>query len=72
MIPVAALVLCVPFFFMSVFVGGFIARRLLASRAPAQVRSWSWRANLASYGAIVALGTAALLYSTLTRGGTTA
>jgi len=72
MIPVAALVLCVPFFFMSVFVEAFIARRLLASHAPAHVRSWSWRANLASYGAIVALGAAALLYSTLTRGGTTA
>ena len=71
MIPVAALVLCVPFFFMSVFVEAFIARRLLASHAPAHVRSWSWRANLASYGAIVALGAAALLYSTLTRGGTT-
>ncbi|MBI4271066.1 MAG: hypothetical protein HY615_12080 [Candidatus Rokubacteria bacterium] len=72
MIPVAALVLCVPFFFMSVFVEAFIARRLLASHAPAHVRSWSWRANLASYGAIVALGAAGLLYSTLTRGGTTA
>lgn len=50
----AALVLCVPFCFMSVFVERFVVLRMQPDAPPAAVRRWSWRANLWTYGGIVA------------------
>jgi hypothetical protein len=53
LIPAAAIVLCIPFFFVSVYLEYQVARRVLKEIGPERVRHWSWRANLATYGAIV-------------------
>ncbi len=60
MIPTAAAVLCVPFFFMSVFVEEMSARRFVPKESHPLLRRWSWIANSLSYGCIV-LGLLGLL-----------
>ncbi|HEY9774990.1 MAG TPA: hypothetical protein V6C81_14595 [Planktothrix sp.] len=54
MLPVAALVMCVPFFFISVWIEYFVAvlfeKELEHKKA---VLSWAWKANLISYALIV-------------------
>ncbi len=52
MIPTAA-VLCVPFFFMSVFVEELSARRFVEKKSHPLLRRWSWIANSLTYGCIV-------------------
>lgn len=52
-IDVAAMVLCVPFYFMSVWVEARVARRLLPSATDESVRRWSRQANLLSYSLIL-------------------
>ncbi len=53
MIPTAAAVLCVPFFFMSVFVEELSARRFVEKKSHLLLRRWSWIANSLTYGCIV-------------------
>ena len=60
LVPAAALVLCVPFFFVSVLIEYSIACRILRELPKSATSQWSWRANLVTYGAIV-LGLAAIL-----------
>lgn len=55
MVPTAALLLCVPFFFVSVWSEQLVARKLLGSEFIQQVRDWSWKANIASYSLMVFL-----------------
>jgi hypothetical protein len=62
MIPAAAAVLCVPFFFMSVWCENLVARRIVEKRERPQVWRWAWQANGASYALIlVSLGMRLLL-----------
>jgi hypothetical protein len=51
-VPLAMAILCVPFFFASVFVERWVARRFLRCLGTLEVGRWSWVANLWSYGAI--------------------
>jgi tetratricopeptide (TPR) repeat protein len=60
MAPTAALLLLVPFFFASVWIEYFVARRFLQSQDRQSVMSWAWKANCASY-MFMALITCALL-----------
>jgi hypothetical protein len=53
MIPAAAAVLCIPFFFMSVWCENLVARRFFDRLHWVQVRRWSWQANAASYALIL-------------------
>lgn len=53
MIPAATAVLCVPFFFMSVFVEEISARRFVEKEDRALLRRWAWQANGITYGCIV-------------------
>jgi hypothetical protein len=53
MVPTAALILCVPFFFVSVWVEYLIARRMMGREHATQTRDWAWRANLWSYSLLV-------------------
>ena len=52
-IPFAALVLCIPFFFMSVYIEYLIATHVQKDELRSRLRSWSWLANLASYIPII-------------------
>lgn len=52
MIPVAAIFLCIPFYFASVWIEYLVVRRMVPNSA-AQVRRFCWRANLWSYMAII-------------------
>ena len=54
LVPAAALVLCVPFFFASVYAERFVVRRLASDAAGSAVVRWSWRANLITYGVVIA------------------
>jgi len=54
MVPAAAIVLLVPFFFASVFIERAVFLRFCESQSDL-VRRWSWRANLASYGLLLAV-----------------
>jgi hypothetical protein len=54
LIPAAAIVLCIPFFFTSVYAERLVARRLATGTARSDVVRWSWRANLITYGVVVA------------------
>jgi hypothetical protein len=49
MVPLAAIVLLVPFFFASVFLERTVFRRFCSS-SPELARRWSWVANGATYG----------------------
>ena len=51
-IPIAAVVLCVPFYFVSVWIEYLVVRRMVANDF-SQVRRFCWWANLWSYMAIV-------------------
>jgi len=53
LIPAAAIVLCVPFFFTSVGIEYLVARRLVRDVPTGTTSKWSWRANLLSYSLIV-------------------
>ncbi len=53
MIPTAALILCVPFFFASVWIEYLIARLMMGREHAPQTRDWAWMANIASYGLLV-------------------
>lgn len=61
-IPAAALVLCVPLFFASVYCERRVARKMVPETLHDRVRLWSWRANLISYGAITVLLIAYTIY----------
>jgi hypothetical protein len=50
---VSAMVLCVPFYFMSVWVEARLVRRVLSSATDEAVRKWSRQANLLSYSLIL-------------------
>jgi hypothetical protein len=53
MVVAAAIVLCVPFYFVSVWLEFFVARRFLPEFDRVQVKRWSRIANAVSYGLIV-------------------
>jgi WG containing repeat len=53
MVPAAAAVLCVPFFFMSVVVESLCARRFVSKESRSAVWRWSWIGNGITYGCIV-------------------
>jgi len=53
MIPTAALLLCVPFFFVSVWIEYLVARRMMGRERASQARDWAWRGNLWSYSLLV-------------------
>jgi hypothetical protein len=55
LIPSAAIFLCIPFFFASVLIERFMARRMAPTCPPGAVSRWSWRANLLSYSLILTL-----------------
>jgi hypothetical protein len=59
--PAAAAFLCIPFFFMSVWVENFVARRSFAKEERPNVLRWAWRANLLSYGLVILLPLTVLL-----------
>jgi hypothetical protein len=62
MIPAAAMILCIPFYFSSVLIEYLVIRRLVAN-APRQVRQFCWRANLWSYMALILFWAGCLLTS---------
>jgi hypothetical protein len=66
MVPLAAIVLLVPFFFASVFLERMVFRRFCAG-APGLARRWSWVANGVTYGLMLA-GLVGVLAFALTRG----
>lgn len=49
MCPAAAAFLCIPFFFMSVFVEYVVAKKLSKSKDSGLTKRWAWIANLLSY-----------------------
>jgi tetratricopeptide (TPR) repeat protein len=49
MIPAAGLILCIPFFFVSVWSENIVARKLVKSELRHKALSWAWKANAASY-----------------------
>lgn len=53
LVPAASLVLCVAFFFVSVFSERLVVRLLEPHADPVAVARWSWRANLITYGVVV-------------------
>ncbi len=62
MIPAAAIVLCVPFYFVSVWIEYFVVRRMVANDFR-QIRRFCWWANFWSYLAIVVFWMACILAS---------
>lgn len=60
-VPIVGIVLLIPFFFISVFVErwAFDVKRKLDK---SQVRLWSWKANLVTYGIILCLMLIILIY----------
>jgi hypothetical protein len=57
MVTRAAMILCVPFFFMSVAVEGWVVKTSVSKDTRPLVWRWAWQANLVSYGLIeVGLG----------------
>jgi len=66
-VPAAALVLCVPFFFASVYCERRVARRMVSPELYDRVRHWSWRAKLVRYGVIAVLLLAFTIYSLVRR-----
>jgi len=60
-VPIVGIVLLIPFFFISVFVErwAFDVKRKLDK---SQVRLWSWKANLVTYGIILCLILIILIY----------
>jgi hypothetical protein len=65
MIPAALAFLCIPFLLASVWIEASVARKMLPDAEVSVIRCWAWRANLASYGAIVLclVGNAVVLYT---------
>ena len=61
-VPVAALILCIPFYFASVLIEYIVLYRMVAV-PPRQVRRSCWLANLASYSLIVIFWGAMLVAS---------
>ncbi len=61
MIPSASIVLLIPFFFVSVFIERWIFGRK-SQLDKAMVRSWSWKANLLSYGLLQIVLVCFLIY----------
>lgn len=55
MVPTATAVLCVPFFFMSVWIEYLTARRYFERDRRRDVLRWAWSANALSYGFLVGL-----------------
>lgn len=66
MVPLAAIVLLVPFFFASVFIEQMVFRRFCRP-SPDLARRWSWMANAASY-ALILTGLVAMLIVALVHG----
>jgi hypothetical protein len=52
LVPAAAAILCIPFFFTSVWLERKIARRMLRDVSADTIRLWSWRANQWTYAPI--------------------
>ena len=55
MVVAATIILCVPFFFVSVWVEAAVVRLLAPEVASGQVKRWAWRANGITYGCICIL-----------------
>jgi hypothetical protein len=66
MVPAAAIVLLIPFFFASVFLERMVFGRFCSS-SPELVRRWSWVANGATYS-ITFVGLIVVLIASLVRG----
>src|SRR5262249_45044779 len=49
MLPCAVLILCVPFFFVSVWSENFVGRFCVATEQKQLVSQWAWKANVVSY-----------------------
>ena len=64
MVPTTSLVLCIPFFFASVWSENLVARRILESGLHNQALNWAWKANIASY-ILIALTTVGFLMVSL-------
>ena len=62
MVPVAAILLCVPFYFVSVLIEYFIVRRMVSNDGR-PVRRFCWWANLWSYMALILFWVGCLLTS---------
>ena len=62
LVPTAAIVLLVPFFFASVFIERWAFDRKKQLEKPL-VRLWSWKANLVTYGIMLLLLLGTLIYS---------
>jgi hypothetical protein len=52
MILTAALILCIPFYLMSVWTEGLLVRRIARVEQKPEAMRWSWRSNSASYALI--------------------
>jgi len=63
----ASLVLCIPFFFASVYCERWVAKKMVLPALHEGVRHWSWRANLITYSAIAVLLLIATIYLFLRR-----
>jgi hypothetical protein len=61
MIPLAAILLCIPFYFVSVLIENAVVCRMVANPR-VEVRRFSWIANFASYALIVAFWEAMLAW----------
>jgi len=55
MVLTAALILCVPFYFMSVWTEGLLVRRIAKAEQKPEAMRWAWRSNGASYALIVVM-----------------
>ena len=62
MVPLAAIFLCIPFYFASVLIE-YLVVRCMVTNGPSEVRRFCWRANLWSYMAIVVFWACCLLTS---------
>jgi hypothetical protein len=61
MIPAASIVLLIPFFFVSVFVERWVfGRKTQIDKT--KIKSWSWKANLLTYGLLQAVLVCLLIY----------
>lgn len=55
LVPASCGVLCVPFFFMSVWAENLAARRFFKKEQHGEVKRWAWLANGLTYGVIIAI-----------------
>jgi len=55
MVPTAALLLLISFFFVSVWIENLVARRLIPTQTPEAILHWAWSANAATYLLLIML-----------------